>query len=99
MKRVIDESVKDIIADIEAGNVVDGLDDYDKNIVNAILADRFSIGDTVQVNKTGRIGIVTKKIIYYDRPKSWLPYGYTAIEVKVGGRRNRYSARSLRKWR
>lgn len=95
-KNIVDE--KTVVDDIQSGkdshyNLGTGL----KNCVNAIMADKIQIGDTVQIVRSGKIGTVTKKIKYGREYQNYhSPNGYTAIQVEVDGRKHSYSGRSLR---
>lgn len=92
----LDSFTEDIIRQMDNGMPIE-MDDYMKNVVNAYLADRLSIGDRVRVIKTGQMGRVVRKVVYGHKKPAWLDHGYTAIQVDVGGRKNFYAARSLQR--
>ncbi len=91
----MEQIVKEMIEKIQAGGTPD-MCTMLKNQVNAALAEKINIGDHVRVIKTGRTGVVTKKIEYARDSKDWYsPYGYTAIQVETDGKKYNYAARSL----
>lgn len=92
----MENRIDDIITKIQSGNIV-AMGSLTKNHVNAVLADKFKVGDHVQVIKTGQTGTITKKVVYGRSLQKWVsPHGYTAIQVDIDGVKHNYAPKSLR---